>query len=398
MQHPMVEINAKAAQSLLRRHPWIFSGAVQKVHGQPGSGATVLVRAPGHGDLGWGAFSAHSQIRVRIWSFDPGETIDRSFFLQRIASALTLRGRLPDLTPCTARRLINAESDGLPGLIVDQYNDFLVAQFLSAGAERWKPVVVDILRERVPCRGIYERSDADVRTKEGLPASCGLLWGQPPPEQLEIDLGELRILVDLFHGHKTGFYLDQRLNQARVAQFASAAEVLNCFSYTGAFGLWALKAGAAQVSQIDASQPALEMAGANTRLNQLPGGRMDLMCGNAFELLRKLRDRNRQFDLIVLDPPKFIASAAQMHKGTRAYKDINLLAFKLLKSGGTLITFSCSGLLKGQLFRKIVADAALDAGRQVCVLEQLLQAPDHRVALNFPESLYLKGLVCRVAP
>ncbi|MEJ2040859.1 MAG: class I SAM-dependent methyltransferase, partial [Desulfosarcinaceae bacterium] len=377
---------------------WIFSGAVHHVAPPPQSGETVLVRAKNHRALALGSYSPHSQIRVRIWTFDPGEAVGNDFFEQRITAALALRVRLPDLNPCTARRLINAESDGLPGLIVDQYNDFLAAQFLSAGAEYWKSSIVNLLKALVPCRGIVERSDADVRAKEGLPVSSGLLWGEPPPEHLAISLGGLKVLVDIMHGHKTGFYLDQRLNQARAAQVAAGADVLNCFSYSGVFGLWALKAGAARLTQIDASQTALDLAKANIELNQLTEVRTDLLCGNAFELLRKMRDSRRQFDLIVLDPPKFVASASQMKKGCRAYKDINLLAFKLLKPGGTLFTFSCSGLIAGQLFQKIVADAALDAGRQVTILEQLIQAPDHRIALNFPESLYLKGLACRVAP
>jgi 23S rRNA (cytosine1962-C5)-methyltransferase len=394
--HANVRVSVKAEKSLARRHPWIFSGAVHRTDEAIVAGQTVAVRSGDGRFLAWGAFSPHSQIRVRIWSFDENQIIDPPFFERRITEALSWRRRLQLPSSCTARRLINAESDGLPGVIVDQYNDYLVTQFLSAGAEHWKKTIVGQLVRLVPVRGIFERSDGDVRLKEGLEASTGVLWGEPPPEVLEITVGSVRMLADVIHGHKTGLYLDQRENQARVSTYADGAQMLNCFSYNGAFGLWALKAGAAHVTHLDSSEPMLTLARRNHRLNGLSDDRVDYVIGNAFEWLRRCRDADRRFDLIVLDPPKFVANSAQMTKGCRGYKDINLLAFKLLRSGGVLFTFSCSGLVEPILFYKIVADAAADARRRVRILAYLAQAADHLVSPYFPEGLYLKGLVCGV--
>jgi 23S rRNA (cytosine1962-C5)-methyltransferase len=387
-------VNSQGEKSLLRRHPWLFSGAVQPVERPPACGETVAVHAADGRWLAWGAFSPSSQIRVRIWSFDPDEHIDAGFFLRRLQAALVLRRRLPQFGRTTARRWVNAESDGLPGLIVDQYADYLVCQFLTAGTEYWKERIVSHLQSLIPALGIYERSDADVRLKEGLACRCGLLWGQSPPDEVSIKLKDLSLAVDLVQGHKTGAYLDQIDNQAQVRPYCNQAEVLNCFSYTGGFGLQALKGGAAHVTQIDASQAALEISRRNVALNALDEGRVDHVCGNVFQILRQYRDAGRGFDLIVLDPPKFVAAKAQLVKGSRGYKDINLLALKLLRPGGVLFTFSCSGLLTPMLFQKIVSDAALDAGRHVAIIGRLDQPADHPVALNFPEGHYLKGLIC----
>ncbi|MBI5552645.1 MAG: class I SAM-dependent methyltransferase [Desulfobacterales bacterium] len=391
-----VVVTPKAEKSLLRRHPWIFSGAVRQAPAVA-AGAMVAVRAADGRFLAWGAHSPESQIRVRVWSFEEHEAIDAGFFQRRLAEALAARRQMPLLSPCTAVRLVHGESDGLPGLIVDRYADFLVCQFLSAGAEHWKATIVAELERLLPCRGIYERSDADVRAKEGLPLASGVLCGMAPPDLLEIRAGEVALWADLVRGHKTGLYLDQRENQALVAAFSPGAEMLNCFCYTGGFGLWALRAGARQVIQADASADVLALARRNAQLNGLDDGRAEYVAANVFELLRTYRDSRRQFDLIVLDPPKFVASAAQMDKGCRGYKDINLLAFKLLRPGGVLLTFSCSGLVAPPLFQKIVADAAADAGRTVRVIGHLHQAADHPVSLNFPEAHYLKGLVCLAA-
>jgi 23S rRNA (cytosine1962-C5)-methyltransferase len=388
-----VVITPKAEKSILRRHPWIFSGAVRQA-AAVAAGTTVAVHAADGRFLAWGAYSPESQIRVRVWSFEEQDAIDAAFFQQRLAQALAARRKLPLLSPCSAMRLVHGESDGLPGLIVDRYADFLVCQFLSAGAERWKETIIAELERLLPCRGIYERSDADVRTKEGLPLSSGVLQGAAPPDLLKIQAGAVASWADLVHGHKTGLYLDQRENQAQVTPFSPGAEILNCFCYTGGFGLWALRAGALRVVQVDASADVLALARRNAQLNGLDDDRGEYVAANVFELLRTYRDSRRQFDLIVLDPPKFVASANQMDKGCRGYKDINLLAFKLLRPGGVLLTFSCSGLVAPALFQKIVADAAADAGRTVRVIGHLHQAADHPVALNFPEGYYLKGLVC----
>jgi len=391
-----VIVNGKGEKSLKRNHPWIFSGAVQKLNGNPAPGDTVAIHAKDNRWLAWGAYSPQSQIRLRIWSFDADELIDASFFERRLQTALAMRYRLPGFSDTNARRWVNAESDGLPGLIVDQYGDFLVCQFLSAGTERFKEIIVSHLRSLIPAKGIYERSDVDVRRKEGFTEQCGVLWGAQPPALVQIRLGAVVMWVDLIEGHKTGAYLDQTGNQEKIQAYAKDAQVLNCFSYTGGFGLWALKGGAAQITQIDASQRVLNLSRDNVTLNGLDEQRAEHVAGNVFEVLRRYRDSRRQFDLIVLDPPKFVASKGQLDKGTRGYKDINLLALKLLRPGGTLFTFSCSGLVSAMLFQKIVADAALDAGRRVNIIGRLDQAADHPVALNFPEGHYLKGLICDV--
>ncbi len=383
-------------KSLLRRHPWIFSGAVDRVEGQPSMGETVQLAAADGKVLALGAYSPHSQIAIRAWSFDLEARITPEFFRARLQQAIHSRRLLPSLRTTNAIRLVNAESDGLPGVIADQYGDFLVCQFLSAGAEFWRETIVAQLREVVPCAGIYERSDVEVRAKEGLELRAGLLWGEEPPQWLEIEEGGCRFLVDVRGGHKTGFYLDQRENRALLAEYAAGKDVLNCFAYTGAFGVRALKAGAAQVTNVETSAGALELARRHAELNGLDAARLENVDGDVFKVLRQYRDARRQFDLIALDPPKFAESQHQLERACRGYKDINLLAFKLLRPGGVLFTFSCSGQVSPELFQKIAADAALDAGREAQFLQRLGQAADHPTALSFPEGSYLKGLVCRV--
>ncbi|MBC7188405.1 MAG: class I SAM-dependent methyltransferase [Calditrichaeota bacterium] len=391
-----VFLKAGRDKSLRRWHPWIFAGAIAKVEGGPHPGETVdIVSAEGE-VLGRGAFSPHSQIMVRVWTFDPAEEVDGAFFRARLTRAIAARASLIQGGTTTAFRLVNAESDGLPGLIVDRYDEFLVCQFLSAGSEAWRQTLVEALAELVPCQGIYERSDVDVRSKEGLSPRTGLLWGQSPPELVEIREGQCRFLVDLVRGHKTGFYLDQRENRALAARYCQGMQVLNCFAYTGAFAIWALLGGAAAVTNIESSAEALALARRNLALNGIDANAAEFIQGDAFQELRRLRDSGRQFDVVILDPPKFADSQAQVPKASRGYKDINLLAFKLLRPRGVLVTFSCSGLIAPELFQKIVADAALDAGRSAQIIARLGQACDHPVALSFPEGGYLKGLVCRV--
>jgi 23S rRNA (cytosine1962-C5)-methyltransferase len=382
--------------SLRRHHPWIFSGAIQKEDSALDSGETVTVLNADGTPAGIGAYSPHSQIRVRIWSFDPALSINPDFFKKRLERALKAREFIFSGQPATAYRLVNAESDGLPGLIVDRYGDYMVCQFLTAGAEFWKSQIVKQLGEMFPIQGIYERSDSEGRTKEGMNPSRDTLWGDPPPKLIEFEEGPLRFLVDVRNGHKTGFYLDQRDNRALVGDYCADAEVLNCFAYTGGFGLRALKSGAAGLTSVECSADALEIGRKHIEINDLNPNAAEDIQGDVFQVLRGFRDRQRQFDLIILDPPKFAAAASKVKTAARGYKDINLLAFKLLRSGGVLFTFSCSGHVHAKLFQKIVADAALDSGRDVQILRHLNQAPDHPVALNFPEGAYLKGLICRV--
>jgi len=393
---PSVILKPGREKSVQRRHPWIFSGAIARVEGDPQPGETVVVRAADGTPLASGAYSPQSQIIVRVWTFDPTEPVDPAFFRSRLERAIALRHSSFVIRHSNAYRLVNAESDGLPGLIVDRYGDYLVCQFLTVGAEFWKREIVTLLADLHPYTGIYERSDVEVREKEGLALATGALAGSPPPDELEIEEYECRFAVDVRRGHKTGFYLDQRDNRVLVAEYAAGREVLNGFAYTGAFGIWALKGGAARVVNVESSASVLELARRNIELNSLDGDKVENVVGDMFQVLRYYRDARRQFDLIVLDPPKFAESRSQVERATRGYKDINLLAFKLLRPGGLLFTFSCSGLIAPDLFQSVVAGAALDAGRDAQILQRLTQAPDHPVALNFPEGEYLKGLVCRV--
>ena len=383
-------------KSLLRRHPWVFSGSIDRLEGEARSGETVAITSADGTPLALGAFSPESQIAARVWTFDPGARVDRDFFCARLGQALQLRQQLAASLATTACRLVNAEADGLPGVIVDQYGEFLVCQFLSAGAEAHRQELVAALQELVPCAGIYERSEATVRAKEGLEPRAGLLWGEEPPDLIEVSEGECRFLVDPRHGHKTGFYLDQRDNRRLLLQYSQGREVLNCFAYTGAFAVWALRGGAVGITEVEESAPALELGRRHLDLNGLEAAKLEQVEGDVFKVLRQFRDRRRAFDLIVLDPPKFAESQHQLDRACRGYKDINLLAFKLLRPGGVLFTFSCSGQVGLDLFQKVVADAALDAGREAQILQRLGQAPDHPVLLSFPEAGYLKGLVCRV--
>ena len=383
-------------KSLLRKHPWIFSGAVDRIEGHPGSGETVDLLSSGGDFLARASYSPVSQIRARIWTFED-ERVDEQFFVSRIRSALQVREAL-GLAACTdAYRLLYAESDGMPGLIVDRYADVLVMQCLTAGAEHWKGALADILLAQTGLSVIYERSDADVRALEGLPPCTGVLRGSIPAVETTIREYASRFRVDLSSGQKTGFYLDQRMNRKRISELANGREVLDCFCYTGGFSVGALAGGAEKVVAVDTSAEALSMAGENLALNGLAPDCIQLIEEDVFRALRRFRDEGRTFDMVILDPPKFAPTAAHAKKAARGYKDINRLAFLLLRAGGLLATFSCSGGIDAALFQKIVASAALDAGVDARILEVMAQGPDHPVSLHFPEGAYLKGLVCLVS-
>lgn len=384
-------------KSLNRRHPWIFSGAIQTIQGPIEVGQTVAVMRADGKHLAWGAISPTSQITVRIWSFDVNAEIGVDFFRARVQQAMNRRRGNCDMETTAAFRLIHAESDGLPGLVVDRYGAFLVMQITAAGVERWRQQLVEVLCDHVPgIEGIWERSDVSSRLKEGLTPRTGLLFGREPPDRVAFQEGSLQFWADVKRGQKTGFYLDQRDNRAMVGALAEGREVLNVFSYTGGFGLQALAAGAQRVVQVDSSATALTMANEHLKLNGLANSQVEHVVGNAFEVLRDLRAAERTFDLVILDPPKFAENAAQIKKAARAYKDINMLGYQLLRPGGVLFTFSCSGHMAADLFGKIVADSALDAGREGVILRRLGAAADHPVALPFPEGEYLKGLICQV--
>jgi 23S rRNA (cytosine1962-C5)-methyltransferase len=397
----VINLKPGREKSLLRRHPWIFSGAVAYVQGGPGAGDTVMVRAADGRFLGWAAYSPDSQIRARVWSFDEKETIDGTFFRNRLSEAIRMRSAIGFQSVDTgnsllAVRLVHGESDGLPGFILDRYGDTLVLQVLSTGAERWREVFADLALELAGAVRVFERSDAEVRQLENLPVRIAGLRGDEPPERIAITENGLQFWVDVRHGHKTGFYLDQRANRLRVRELARERDVLDCFCYTGGVTANALTGGAKSVLAVDTSADALALNRENITLNNLPLERVDYLEGDVFQLLRKFRDSRQLFDLIVLDPPKFAPTAAQAERAARGYKDINLLAFKLLRPGGTLVTFSCSGGVSAELFQSIIAGAALDAGVNAQILEYLHQDADHPVALAFPEGAYLKGYVIRV--
>jgi 23S rRNA (cytosine1962-C5)-methyltransferase len=380
-------------KSLLRRHPWIFSGAVQHLEEQPVSGSTVDLLSSNREFLARASYSPNSQIRARVWTFEE-EPVDAGFFRQKLHTAVQARRRWNVERQSNAYRLIYAESDGIPGLIVDRYGDVLVLQSLTAGSEFWKETLADLLLEETGLSTIYERSDADVRELEGLETKVGLLRGTLPNSQIVIQENGLTFNVNLQSGHKTGSYLDQRQNRLGVRELANDKEVLDCFCYTGGFTVNALAGGAKSVLSIDSSAEALALCKENVALNHLEATRHIALEGDVFQLLRKFRDENRSFDLIILDPPKFAPTAAQAERAARGYKDINLLAFKLLRPGGTLVTFSCSGGIDAGLFQKIIAGSALDAGVDAQIIEHLSQGADHPVSLHFPEGAYLKGLVC----
>ena len=387
-------------RSVERRHPWIFSGAVERVEGQPGIGGTVAVCDAKGRVLGYGSYSPSSQIRVRMLSFGADAAPDEALIRRLVAAAISRRGGAPLADSHRGVRLVHGESDGLPGLVADSYDGWCVAQFASAGAERWKAVVVEALMA-AGAKGVFNRSDVDSRVREGLPETemVGVLAGEEPPELIEIHENGIRYLVDVRKGHKTGFYLDQREARAQVGALASGREVLNCFSYTGGFGLACAAGGARNIVNLDLSKPALNLAEQNFDLLFGDGGvprcPVEFCCADVFRQLRLYRDQGRQFELIVLDPPKFADTKSQLMRAARGYKDINLLAMKLLRPGGILATFSCSGAMTPEFFETVCREAACDAHRDLQIIARTQQAPDHPVSLAFPEGAYLKGVILR---
>jgi 23S rRNA (cytosine1962-C5)-methyltransferase len=395
--HTMKKIIIKAGRekSLLRKHPWIFSGALKLRNGDSSNGAASgdIVRAVAEDGrfLAIAAFSEKSQIVARVLSFDDNEIIDENFFRARVRAAIQRRVSLK--MESNAVRLIHAESDQLPGVIVDRYGHVAVMQILTAGMESQRELVAKLLMEEAQVKTVYERSDADVRALEGLDVRNGLVAGAPLAGEVVINENGINIAVDIAEGHKTGFYLDQRDNRALTKSLARDADVLNCFCYTGGMSVAALAGGAKSVLSIDSSGPALETAKRNVTLNKVDAARAEFWEADVFAALRKLRDMGKYFDLIILDPPKFAPTAHHAEKAARAYKDINLLGFKLLRPGGRLMTFSCSGGISAELFQKIIAGAALDANVDAQIIRHLSSGIDHPVALSFPEGDYLKGLL-----
>jgi len=393
---PVVVVKPGREKSLRQRHPWLFSGAIERVDGRPAAGETVAIHAADGAFLAYAAYSPESQIRARVWSFERDEGIDAGFFSRRVERAWQARATMLDARH-TGVRVVHGESDRLPGVIADRYGNVVVMQLLSAGADRWRDTIAGALLATTGARCVYERSDAEVRTLEGLAPRNGVVSGVLP-RAVTLFEGGITYGVDVVRGQKTGFYLDQRDNRARMRTLANGRRVLNAFCYTGGFSLAALAGGAASVLSIDSSDDALGLARDNlTRNPALEATRATWRNANVFAELRELRDTGASFDLIVLDPPKFAPTAAHAERAARAYKDINLWALKLLAPDGLLATFSCSGGISADLFQKIVAGAALDAGANATIVGRMTASADHPVALEFPEGDYLKGLLVRKA-
>jgi 23S rRNA (cytosine1962-C5)-methyltransferase len=396
-----VTLKPSKEKSLLRRHPWVYANAIERVDGKPASGATVVIRAHDGRFLARAAYSPHSQIRLRVWSFDEAEPIDHAFFKRRVQRAFAHRQAFVHDTG--AIRLIFGEADGLPGLVVDYYRQDddtgrgqLVCQFMAAGVEAWKEAIVAALVGATGCPNVYERSDVSIREKEGLEQTTGVLAGDAPPETLITRENGVRYHVDVRAGHKTGFYVDQRDNRALVQAYAAGRDVLNCFCYTGGFSLAALGGGAQRVVSIDSSGEALALARANVQANGFDAQRAQWLDADAFRTLRSLVDAGERFDLVVLDPPKFAPAREHVDRAARAYKDINLSGFRLLRPGGLLFTYSCSGAIDADLFQKIVAGAAADARVDARILKRLGAGVDHPLLAAFPEGEYLKGLLLQI--
>lgn len=381
---------------VLNRHPWIFSGAIKRIEGEVADGEVAVATDYRGRFLAQGYLNRRSQITVRLLTWDESEVIGGDFWRRRLERAFAGRRALVDDPSTDAYRLVNAESDLLPGLVLDRYGDYLVVQFLTLGIERWKAELVSLLVGLLKPRGIYERSDVDVRKKEGLAQVTGVLHGEEPPNLVEVTENGHRFLVDVKTGQKTGFYLDQRENRQQLIRYCRGKEVLNCFAYSGAFAVYAAAAGAGRITNIESSAEALELGRRNMALDGFADRDDEYVEGGVFQVLREYRDQGRTFDLIILDPPKFAYSQHQVESACRGYKDINLLSMQIMAPGGILFTFSCSGLVSPDLFQKVLFGASVDAGRDVQIIERLSQASDHPILLTFPESEYLKGLVCRV--
>jgi 23S rRNA (cytosine1962-C5)-methyltransferase len=390
---------------VLNRHPWVFSGAIGRVMGTAEPGDLVTIAGDNGRPLATAYYNPDSQISARILTWDVEQPIDESFWRGRLERAVSGRQPIANAHPPTsAYRLVHAEADGLPGLVVDRYNDTLVIQSLALGIDRRKEMLVALLADLTQPAGIIERSDVDVRQKEGLDKVIQLSWGESPPEEMVIQENGLRFLVDVWRGHKTGFYLDQRPNRAAVCRpsYVGGKEILNVFAYTGAFSVYAVANGAARITNVDSSIAALELAERNVAMNnetinnEQCAVENEYIAGDAFEVLRYFRDEGRRYDVVILDPPKFAYSQGGLERACRGYKDLNWLALGLLRPGGLLATFSCSGLVSAELFQKVVFAAAVDAHCDGQIIEHLTQGPDHPVLLTFPESAYLKGLLCRV--
>ena len=394
----MVEVILKKGKekAALQRHPWIFSGALDKVKGSPANGEVVRVLAADKEFLAYGYFNEKSRVAVRMLEWDEAKTINRDWYQQKIRTAIASRAHVLRNGDTNTCRLVFSEADFLPGLIVDRYADFLSLQILSAGIEQAKAEIIDILREELQPKGIFDKSDATARGHEDLEVANGLLWGEHPPEFLEVKENGILYHINIAGGQKSGFYCDQRDNRQILAAYTPGKTVLDCFSYSGGFSLNSLKAGAAHVTSVDSSALALETLQQNIDLNGFDKSQSTVVQSDVNKQLRALKEEGKKFDVIVLDPPKYSPSRSALDRAARAYKDLNRLGMGLLESGGLLATFSCSGAVDIETFKQIIAWAALDAGKEIQIVKQFSQPEDHPVRISFPEGEYLKGLLLRV--
>jgi 23S rRNA (cytosine1962-C5)-methyltransferase len=396
--HNAVDIILKTGRekSVLQRHPWLFSGAIARVDGNPSPGETVRLLDFRKNFLAYGYYNQVSQIAVRVLEWDESNLVDDSWWESKIAASIGRREKLANDKNTDSYRLIFSESDFLPGLVVDKYSDYLSTQFLTAGADALKPVIISALNALLKPVGIYERSDAEIRLLEGLPSANGLLIGKNPPDKFEISENSIRYLIDIAGGHKTGHYLDQRENRLKIRHYSAGLDILDCFCYTGGFSINALTGGANSVTLVDSSKAALNMAQANIELNGLPGDKARFVESDVFDFLRESAKSGKLYDMVILDPPKFASSKAHLKKALSAYKDINMYALKVLKPGGILVSYSCSGIVSAEALKVALFWASIDADKPVQIIEKLCQTLDHPILLSFPESEYLKGYICKV--
>lgn len=394
----MVEIKLKKGKekAVWQHHPWVFSGALEKINGQPENGDVVRVVDATGSFLAYGYFNDQSRVAIRLIEWTEQTPVDEAWYIRKINDAIRLRRNILTDVGTTACRLIFSEADFLPGLIVDKYAEFLSVQILSSGMEKVKPILINALCNALNPKGIFDRSDANAREHEGIRSENGLLWGEAPPAFIEVKENGVRYHINIAEGQKSGFYCDQRDNRRLLAEYASGKNILDCFCYSGGFSLNALKSGAKSVTSVDSSALAITTLKQNITLNHLHDRTHTAIQCDVNKQLRMYKDAGEKFDIVILDPPKYAPSRSALDRAARAYKDLNRLGLSLLEAGGLLATFSCSGAVDIETFKQIVAWAALDAGKELQVIRQFSQPEDHPVRLSFPEGEYLKGLLVRV--